>query len=512
MTSIAAALERVGDDLLALVGEVFDRDLARGLSEPEVLEVMAAAARIVRAGEALLVETTAQVCDRSDGIPTADRMTTRHGCGSTSEFVQRATRVSKTRAADVVRAARAVLTPVALTSGEVLPALLPSMRAAMATGEVGVDGVAAVAGPLLSSAAATTAILAADAELAATAVGAGADVAPPACAEDLRAMATVWAMYLDQDGAEPRDDRAMRKRGVTIGACRDGLHALRGNVLPEVAGQLQLLFDSVLNPRVDDVPRPSGPVFADADADADADAETVDPADPYAPLPSTADTRTRAQKQHDALAGILNRVAASGTMPTLGGAAPTLVVSVRAEDLESGRGFAHISGIGEPVSLASARHVACAGAVQRVVFDDAGRIVALGTSDRVFGHHQRRAITLRDGGCVIPGCHVRAEWCEIHHVQEHSRGGPTHTDNGVLLCWHHHRTLEDSGWEIRMNHGVPEVRGPSWWDAFRKWRAVTKSPVRMRERVQKRMRSSPATTSPENPRRIASRSSAEASV
>jgi len=125
--------------------------------------------------------------------------------------------------------------------------------------------------------------------------------------------------------------------------------------------------------------------------------------------------------------------------------------------------------------------------VQRVVFDDTGRIVQLGTLERVFGHHQRRAISLRDGGCVIPGCHVRAEWCEIHHVVEHSRGGPTHTDNGVLLCWHHHRTLETSGWEIRMNQGIPEVRGPSWWDAFRKWRQVTKSPVRMRERVARRV-------------------------
>ena len=32
-----------------------------------MLEILAAAARITRAGEALLVEATAQVCDRSDG-------------------------------------------------------------------------------------------------------------------------------------------------------------------------------------------------------------------------------------------------------------------------------------------------------------------------------------------------------------------------------------------------------------------------------------------------------------
>ena len=96
MNSIAAALETVGDDLLDVVGEAFAGNAARALSETDVLEVMAAAARIVRAGEALLVETTGQVCDRSDGRLNADRMTTRFGCGSPSELVQRVTRVSKT--------------------------------------------------------------------------------------------------------------------------------------------------------------------------------------------------------------------------------------------------------------------------------------------------------------------------------------------------------------------------------------------------------------------------------
>lgn len=486
MNSFTAALEKVGDDLLGAVDELFAG--SRSLSDTDVLEVMAAAARIVRAGEALLVETAGQICDRSDGLLSAERMTTRFGCRSTSELVQRVTRVSKQRGADLVKGGRAIMQPVALTSGEMLPAALPGMRGALATGEVGVDGVVAVAGPLLSCVAGTAAILTADAELAATACGEGADAAPPPCAEDLRAMATVWAMYLDQDGAEPRADRAMRKRGFTVGVCRDGLHPVRGHVLPELAGQLQRAFDSILNPKVDGAPVPAGPHFVDPAADGGSvGGETVDPSDPDAPFVGTADNRSRAQKQHDALATVLTVVAASGSLPQLGGAAPTLVVSVRAEDLASGRGFAHISGTEEPISLAAARHVACSGAVQRVVFDDTGRIVSLGTLERIFTHHQRRAFTLRDGGCIIPGCHVPAEWCEIHHVTEHSSGGPTHTDNGVLLCWHHHRTLDTSGWMIRMNNGVPEVRGPYWWDAKLTWRPTTKSPVRMRERMARRI-------------------------
>jgi hypothetical protein len=179
----------------------------------------------------------------------------------------------------------------------------------------------------------------------------------------------------------------------------------------------------------------------------------------------------------------LSIAAGSGELPVIGGAAPTLVVSVRAEDLESGRGWAHVERTDEPVSILSARHIACVGSVERVVSDAFGRIVSIVTMDRVFNHHQRKALTLRDGGCIIPGCQVPAEWCEIHHVRDWSKGGPTHTDNGVLLCWFHHRTLESSGWEVRMNDGVPEVRGPGWWDVERRWRPVTKSRVRMRDRL-----------------------------
>jgi hypothetical protein len=283
----------------------------------------------------------------------------------------------------------------------------------------------------------------------------------------------VWAAYLDPDGAEPAETRAMRKRGLTFGRRDgDGLVPVRGGLLPEVAAQLQLGFDSVLNPRVDGAPVP-GPCFAEKNADADADG----------PYEDAADSRTPAQRRHDALAVLLTAAAASGELPMLGGAAPTLVVQVREDDLAAGRGHAHLPGDDEPVSIAAARHIACAGAVQRVVLSENGRIVSLVTLDRVFSHHQRRAITLRDGGCVIPGCHVPPQWCEIHHVEEHSRGGPTHTDNGVLLCWFHHRTIDTGGWQVRMIDGVPYVKGPYWWDAEVKWRAATKSPSRRRDQV-----------------------------
>ena len=121
--------------------------------------------------------------------------------------------------------------------------------------------------------------------------------------------------------------------------------------------------------------------------------------------------------------------------------------------------------------------------IQRVTSTAEGRIVAIGTEDLVFNRHQRRAIAHRDGSCIIPACGTPAGWCEIHHVTEHARGGLTHTDNGVLLCWYHHRFLDTIGWEIRMNAGVPEVKAPAWHGTDHRWRAVTISPVRLKKRL-----------------------------
>jgi hypothetical protein len=136
---------------------------------------------------------------------------------------------------------------------------------------------------------------------------------------------------------------------------------------------------------------------------------------------------------------------------------------------------AHIDGIGA-VPVAVAHQVACGGTVQRVVHDPRGKIIDLGFSGRIFSAAQRRAIIARDGSCIIPGCPVPARWCEVHHVDEHARGGATHVDNGVPLCFFHHRTLDRSGWEIVMREGVPHVRGPAWWDPQRRFRPASKSP------------------------------------
>lgn len=457
------------DDLRSQVVHVLraaasNRVFERG-TEGELARQIAAIAEIGRFVEALLIDATGEVMRRSENPVRDERMTSHLGCRDVTDLLQTLTRLEPRSAARLQRAATAVRRAVSPTTGEALDAPFPSVRAAMVDGVVGTDGILAITGPLQQTAPRVSADARRDAAdiVVAAARGEGPDAAPPACAELLRIHAQTWALALDQDGAEPRERVAERKRSLVLGVATAAGVPVRGTLLPEVAAQLQTIFDAQLSPAV---------AFDDPITAADA------------PL-IVRDERTRPQKQHDALAAALGVAASSGILPTLGGYAPTLVVSVDADDLVAGTGFAHAQGCDQPVSTLVARHVACAGAIQRVVTGSDGRIVAIGTEERVFNRYQRRAIALRDGGCVIPGCGVPAGWCEIHHVTEHARGGPTHTDNGVLLCWYHHRFLDRIGWQLRMNSGVPEVKAPPWHGTDHRWRPVTTSSVRRKKRVRR---------------------------
>jgi hypothetical protein len=467
MEALIDTLREVIDRTRDGVSEGLRGGAIRGASESALLDFMVLAGELGRLHDAILIESIGEVARRSDTPERDLRLTTRMGCHDVSELVQRLTRLAPASASRLQRAAQAVTIPESIL-GEALPPVLPAMRAALIDGEVGLDGLLAVAGPLagLGDRVGRDLVLTADAVLAAEARGAGPEGAPPASADVLHVQAQVWATVLDQDGAEPRESRQLRRRSAVLGTPgEDGLVPIRGLLLPEVAAQYQRIIDAVCSPRID----ADGPVHF----------RPTDHPEPTMPP----EIRTRAQQQHDALATALFVAASSELLPTIGGAAPTLVVSVRAEDMINGTGWAQLEGCDEPVGIGAARHGGCAGTVQRVWFDDNGRIEWLGTEDRVFNRRQRRAIALRDGGCIIPGCGVPAGWSEIHHVIEHANGGPTHTDNGVMLCWFHHRFLDLHGWEIRMNRGVPQVRAPLWFDSTRQWRAVTTSRPRLRDVV-----------------------------
>ncbi|MFJ2543410.1 DUF222 domain-containing protein [Microbacterium sp. NPDC087589] len=517
MNSTAELLDRVIADLDAVLSD----DALAGLSDADRVMVLQGAGAAFRRVEAVIVETVA-TADTGDFAHSA-------GCRGLNELLQRTVLVDVRGAARVDKVVDLVRRPVSL-AGERMPARWSEMRLALLDGVVGIAGFLAATGPIekVWDRLTVDQRLAADVALAGCARGHGLDTGldedpdadevpdadeipdgdevgagPSPTTQDVKGLAEDLASMFDPDGEEPKDEDARRRRGITIGRLTDGLHAIRGYLTPEAAAQLQLIMDAFLNPKGDGPPMP-GVFFApsegsdddadtpDADADVESDAEETDPfnSDPRCVL----DDRTAAQKRHDALTAALGIAARHKDMPTLGGASPVVVVTVDAKDLAhhaagasgaafgqaasgasgaSGAGgnggWATIPGSGAHVPVSVAAQVACAGAIQRVLMDE-GRIIGITTTDRIFTVHQRRAIIARDKECLIPGCHVPASWCEIHHVTEHSRGGPTHTDNGVPLCWWHHRSLGTSGWEIRMNDGLPQVRGPAWWDPDQQWR------------------------------------------
>jgi hypothetical protein len=475
MTNPAERLADLHAHVAREVGDLLVSASLHSASDTSLADSVALAGDLLRLVEAVLIDGVGDLAERSRSLSRDERLTSRLGCHDLNELVQRLTRCSAATASKLGKAQKAVAIEWDPIGGDARPAPLPALRTAMLHGDVGVDGVLAIAGPLLAMGdrVSREQVLLADEILAAQARGEGPDAAPPACADLLKLQAQVWAVALDQDGAEPAERDSAFHRGVTLGRARNGIIPIHGGLMAEVAAQLQRIFDSVGAPR-------AGRVTFD-DPDKLGLAEETDAADG-----AFLDDRSRAQRQHDALAMALSVAAATRDLPTIGGAAPTLIVSVREQDLGAEDAWAHAEGVEQPLTMKAARHVACSGVIQRVVLGGDGRILRLGTEERVFNRHQRRAIGLRDGGCIIPGCNVPLAWCEIHHVLEHAEGGPTHTDNGVPLCWHHHRFIDSGPWRIRMNRGVPEVQAPSWFDPSMRWRPVTKARTRMLDLIELR--------------------------
>ncbi|HWS50718.1 MAG TPA: hypothetical protein VN241_06880, partial [Microbacterium sp.] len=245
MNSTEALLGRVVSDL----GEVVRGDAVAALSDVEKMGRLRAIGEAQRLLDAMLVETAASV----DGGPAVSGVGTfpaRFGCRNMNELLQRVLRVDAPGAARVVKAATLMHRETELTTGAPLPARWPALREALLAGAIGIPGLLAATGPIEQAGPRVGGAdrLRADSQLASFARGheaerADGDVsvteaAPPALPEDLRVLAQVIVTYLDEDGAEPTDERAMRERFLTLGREKNGVVSLRGALLPDAAGQL----------------------------------------------------------------------------------------------------------------------------------------------------------------------------------------------------------------------------------------------------------------------------------
>ena len=101
-----------------------------------------------------------------------------------------------------------------------------------------------------------------------------------------------------------------------------------------------------------------------------------------------------------------------------------------------------------PTTVADVLRLALLGTVSVLTTDEAGRPLNLSRKVRLATHDQWIAITIRDRGCVAPGCDRPAAWCQAHHLRWWRHGGSTDLANLALVCNHHHHLIHDAAWTI----------------------------------------------------------------
>ena len=108
-------------------------------------------------------------------------------------------------------------------------------------------------------------------------------------------------------------------------------------------------------------------------------------------------------------------------------------------------------GSGTPISPQAAQRLICDAKITRIVMNARSQILNVGRATRTWTTAQRTAAAARDRTCRGPGCDRPLAWCELHHVQWWSHGGPTDLDYGIHLCKHHHRLIHEDGWTLHFN-------------------------------------------------------------
>ncbi|MCT1354890.1 HNH endonuclease signature motif containing protein, partial [Gordonia sp. p3-SID1431] len=156
-----------------------------------------------------------------------------------------------------------------------------------------------------------------------------------------------------------------------------------------------------------------------------------------------ADRRGVAERRADALELLLDQAAIGAAMTTAGAPRTQLLVTIPAD----GVGPARLPWMGA-VSESTARRLSCDGGVAEIVLDNEGVPLRMGTTKRLFPHHLRQAIVVRDQCCVK--CGAPAAHTQVHHLVHWADGGPTDLDNGCLLCQRCHTQVHHHGWQVVM--------------------------------------------------------------
>ncbi len=347
----------------------------------------------------------------------------RVGARSTAMLLRDVLRLSPREATSRVRAAGTLGVRETIT-GEVLPPEFPVVAAAQAAGVVSAEQARVITGTIRDLPVTVRAEHGESVEQ--TLVEEAGRFDP----DTLAKLARRVAACLDPDGTLASDDDQQRRRTAALTSNRDGSGELQAHLTPAALARLQAVLSPLAKPR---------------------------PASD-----SGRDERTPGQRLHDAIDDMAARLLRSGTLPASGGTPATVLLTMTLDQLESRTGLV-TTGHGGQLSVCDALRLAGDADVIPVVISSDG-VLGYGRARRTASAAQRRAITARDGGCVMPGCDHPPDWCETHHLIRWDSGGRTDIDSLVLLCGYHHDHYEAQGWAITMIDGRAWAIPPPWID------------------------------------------------
>jgi hypothetical protein len=311
-------------------------------------------------------------------------------------------------------------------TGEPLPPLLTATAAAQRDGRIGSAHAAVIRGfgHRLPDWVDVETRVKAEAQLA----GLGGQHRP----DELSRLADKLTDCLNPDGNFTDDDRA-RRRGITIGKQSiDGMSPITGYLTPEARATLDAVFAKLAAPGM------CNPYDATPCVDGTPAQDAID-----------TDSRSAAQRNHDALNAAGRALLASGNLGQHNGLPASIIVTTTLRELEAGAGKA-LTGGGTLLPMSDVIRMASHAHHYLAIFDK-GRALALYHTRRLASPGQRIVLFAKDRGCSHPGCDVAGYYCEVHHCTPWSQCHATDVNDTTFGCGGHH-PLAEQGWTTRKNH------------------------------------------------------------
>ena len=169
------------------------------------------------------------------------------------------------------------------------------------------------------------------------------------------------------------------------------------------------------------------------------------------------------QQRADAFINLIDRLLTNGGLPSCGGSRPTVTVVVPLARLEQPCTGADPHDLLKHVTEHHDQpdQLLRTGSAHLGVSNGPGNHLIsahVGRKARTFPPHLRKALEIRDGGCIYPGCTKPPGWAEAHHIIHWAQGGQTSLDNAALLCSRHHHEIHHNNHTITIGpNGKPTI-------------------------------------------------------